>query len=133
MSTLKCRAALETALASMTPALQTAWENFPFSPVIGTPFQRCNILFAEPGNQEYGANYQELGYMNVTLYYPHGTGSADIVARAELIRQTFRRGASFTNSGLTVVISRTPEVTPSFNDGEFFVVSVRVRFYANAY
>ncbi len=133
MSVIKCRAALETALNAMTPALSTAWENVEFTPVLGTPYQRCTILFAEPGNDEYGRNYQELGFMQVMLYYPHGNGSSDAIARAELLRQTFRRGASFTNSGLTVVISRTPEVKPAFNDGEFYIVPVNIRFYANAY
>lgn len=133
MSVVKVRAALETAVSGMSPALSTSYENVPFTPVQGTPYQRLNILFAEPGNQEYGANYQELGFMQLTLFYPIETGIGAANARAELIRQTFKRGASFTNSGLTVVIERTPEVKPGVNDGSFYVLPVKIRFYANTY
>jgi hypothetical protein len=133
MSVVKVRAALETAVNTMTPGLQTAYENAPFKPTIGTPYQRCNILFAEPGNQEFGANYQELGFMQLTLFYPIETGAGAANARAELIRQTFRRGNSFQNGGLSVVIDKTPEVKPGANDGSFYVLPVRVRFYANTY
>lgn len=133
MSVVKCRGALEVAVNAMSPALATAWENVAFKPVTGQPYQRVSILFAEPGNEEYGPNYQELGYMQITLFYPHETGAGAAMARAELIRQTFKRGASFVNAGLTVVVSRTPEVMPAYNDGERFAVPVKVRFYANTY
>jgi hypothetical protein len=133
VSVVKCRAALEVAVNAMAPVIATAWENTKFSPVVEQPYQRVSILFAEPGNEEYGVNYQELGYMQITLFYPHETGSQAAMARAELIRQTFKRGSSFVNSGLTVVVSRTPEVMPAYNDGERFAVPVKIRFYANTY
>lgn len=132
MTAIRVRAALETAVLAMSPALSTAMENVPFTPVQGTPYQRVNVLFSEPGNQEYGGNYQELGYMQLTLFYPLETGSGAANARAELIRQTFKRGASFANSGLTVVIERTPEIKAGFNDGSFYVLPVKVRFYSNS-
>jgi len=36
MSVVSIRAALETALAAITPAMSTAYENAPFTPVNGT-------------------------------------------------------------------------------------------------
>lgn len=133
MSVVKCKAALETAVNAMTPSLPTAYENVPFMPVIGTAYQRLDIKFAEPGNQEYGGNYQEMGVMYLTLCYPTdaGTGASD--ARVELIRQTFKRGSSFSNAGLSVVIERTPEKKPGFNDGSFYIQPVAIRFFANSY
>ena len=133
MSVVKVRTALEAAISAMTPALQTAYENVPFTPTHGTPYQRVNVLFAEPGNQEYGANYQELGFMQITLFYPLETGTGAANARAELIRQTFKRGSSFQNGGLSVVIERTPEIRPGANDGSFYILPVRARFYCNSY
>lgn len=130
MSAIKIRAALETALNGMT-ALATNWENVAYTPIAGTPYQQVNILLAEPDNIEYGRTHRELGYMQVKLMYPLQVGSSTALTRAELIRSTFYRGASFTNSGVTVIIERTPEIGSGQVEGDRWAVPVRVRFFAN--
>lgn len=131
MSVVKIRAALETALNAMSPAVSTAWENMAFTPVAGTAYQRVNLLLATPENIEFGRHHREVGYMQVTLMYPLQVGTATVAARAELLRTTFYRGASFTASGVTVVIDQTPEVSPGSVEGDRYAVPVKVRFYAN--
>jgi len=132
MSVIKIRAALETAVAAMSPALATAWENAAFAPpVASTPYQQVFILWAEPENVEFGAGHRQRGILQITLRYPVSAGTGTVATRAELIRTTFYRGASFTYSGTTVVIDRTPEVVQGATDGDRFVVVVRVRFFAN--
>jgi len=130
MSVVACRAALETALNGMT-ALATAWENSPYTPIAGTPYQQVHILFADPDNLEYGRRHRELGYMQVKLMYPLQVGTATVAARAELIRTTFYRGASFTSGGVTVIVEKTPEVGSGQVEGDRWAVPVRVRFFAN--
>jgi hypothetical protein len=125
------RSALEVALNAMSPSLSSAWENAPFTPVTGTAYQKVQLLFAEPVNSEFGRNYRELGYMQVTLFYPLLVGAALPAARAELIRSTFYRGAAFTSSGVTVTVSNTPEVSPGSVDGDRFAIPVKVRFFSN--
>lgn len=131
MSVVKIRAALETALNAMSPALSTAWENAAFTPVAGTAYQQVNILFAAPDNMEFGSRHRELGYMQVRLMYPQAVGTSTVAARAELIRTTFYRGASFTNGGVTVIVEKTPEVGAGTIDGDRFVIPVKIRFFAN--
>lgn len=110
----------------------TSFENRAFKPpALSTPYQQVNILFAAPDNTEYGSRHRELGYMQVKLMYPQAVGTSVVAARAELIRTTFYRGASFTNSGVTVVIEKTPEVSPGSVDGDRWAVPVKVRFFAN--
>ena len=125
------RSALETALDGMSPTVDTTWENVPFEPTAGTAYQICNILFASPDNNEYGSRHQEQGYMQVKLMYPLDAGTADINTRAELLRITFARGNSFTRSGVTTVISRTPEVRAGQVEGDRWAVAVLIRFFAN--
>jgi hypothetical protein len=134
MSTVSIRAALETALNGMSPAIATAWENVPFTtPAESVPYQVAHIILAEPDNSVYGAEHRELGYMQVRLLYPLNAGSAAALTRAELIRDLFARGVSFQNSGISVIIMRTPEILPAtVEDGRYAVV-VRVRFYANIF
>lgn len=126
MSITAIRATLETALDGMTPAIQTAWQNVPFTPVVGTPYQRASLLLAEPDNREFGAGFQEQGFLQVDLCYPQSVGANTAEARAELLRTTFKRGTSLANG---ILISHTPEVKPGYNDGDRFVIPVRIRFH----
>jgi hypothetical protein len=125
MSISAIRSTLESALDGMTPALATAWQNVPFTPVVGTPYQRASLLLAEPDNQEFGASFQEQGFLQVDLCYPQSVGSNAVEARAELLRTTFKRGTSLGS----LTITATPEVKPAYNDGDRYVIPVRIRFH----
>jgi len=132
MSALLIRSALELALTAMTPSLQTAYENAKFTPVVGTPYQQVTLLLAEPANPVVGVDFHtELGFLQVDLKYPLSAGPGPATTRAELIRTTFHRGASFTASGVTVNIERTPEIMPGRVEEDRFVIPVRIRFYAH--
>ncbi len=131
MSLLAVRNALETALNAMSPALATAWENSPYTPVNGTPYQRVYLLAAEPDNPEMGGHVTERGFMQITLCYPLDAGPNAAMTRAELIRTTFPRGAAFTASGITTQVERTPEIAPALIEDDRYCVPVRVRFFAH--
>lgn len=131
MSAVKVRQGLEVALNAMSPALSTAWENSPFTPVAGTPYQRVTVLLAQPANPEIGDSYMEQGFMQVDLKYPLNAGPSAATARAELIRTTFYRGASFTASGVVTTIERTPEIMPGRVEEDRFVIPVRIRFFSH--
>lgn len=124
------RAALETALGSISPALATAYENALYVPVTGTPYQAVNLLCAQPNNIEIGPGYVEQGIFQVTLYYPKDAGPKDAQARVELIRTKFAVGASFAASGVTVNITATPEVAPARIEDDRYLVPIKIRFSA---
>lgn len=131
MSRSSVRQALETALNGISPALATAWENVPFEPVEGTPFQAAFLMAAEPDNPEIGGIYTERGYLQINLNYPLNTGPAAAEARAELIRDTFPRGAAFTADGITTTIERTPEIGSGRTEESRYFLPVRVRYFAH--
>lgn len=131
MSLASIRAALETALNGISPAIATAWENTSYTPVAGTPYQQVFLLTAEPANIEIGPGYIDRGIFQVSLFYPKDKGSQDAIARAELIRSTFPFGASFTSGTVTVNIIATPEIGPARPEDDRFMVPVRTRFSAH--
>jgi hypothetical protein len=132
MSSVLVKAALETALNGMSPSLSTAWECVDFAHDSGAIYQRVTVLFAKPENPVFGSDfYREIGFMQVDLFYPKKKGSGDAMARAELIRATFKRGNSFTQSGVTVIVDSTPEISNGYISGDRFVLPVIVNFYAN--
>ena len=57
MSTVLIRASLETALATMLPAIQTAYENVPFTGTVGVPYQQVALLMAAPLNPTMGSAF----------------------------------------------------------------------------
>lgn len=131
MSLAAVRAALETRLAAMAPALATAWENADFAPTGAAPYQQVFLMPAEPDNAVYGTNYQERGLLQVTLSYPLGAGVKDAVARAQLLRAQFQRGLSLVSGGVTVTIERTPEISQGVVEDDRYRLPVRIRWYAN--
>lgn len=131
MSRAAVRAALEGALAAMSPAMPTAWENVAFTPTPGTAYQRVNILFTTPLNDENTASYIEEGYLQVTLCCPINAGPGAADARVELIRSAFPRQKTLTSGGQAVTIHRTPAPMPSFIEGDRYCVPVKVPFFAH--
>lgn len=132
MSQSKIRAALEAALASLAPAIDTAWQNMPYKPVVDRPYQAAYLLPAEPNNYSMGdGSRQELGIFQVSLLYPPGQGTAAAGARAEMIATLFKRGASFTKGDVTVQIDRTPEIADGREDGDRWMVPVKIRYFCN--
>lgn len=131
MTQVAVRAALEVALNAMTPAIATAWENNAFAPpASSTPYQAAFVLWGTPDNPEMGASYFEQGIFQVSLFYPLQAGTSAAATRAGLLRALFRRGASFTNSGVVVTVRSTPEVSAGTVDGDRWFVPVKVRFSA---
>jgi hypothetical protein len=131
MSIESVRAALEAALNALSPPIQTAWENVPYTPADGVAFQRVTLIPASPGNDEISRSYVERGVFQITLAYPPGNGPRDAAARAELIRAAFYRGRSLVNGGLTVTIERTPEIgVGQIDPNGRWVVPVRLRYMA---
>ena len=134
MSAKAIRAALEAYLNTMSPALATAPENVNYTPTSGTPFQRINLLRANPENPTIGTtHYRELGVFQVSLHYPMNAGPSPAETRAELVRTHFKRGTTLTNSGITVTIDGTPTIASGFVDGDRWVVPVSIPYWANIF
>lgn len=132
MSQPTIRTVLESALASIKPDIDTAWQNVPYTPVTGRAYQAAYLLPAAPENYSMGDNSrQERGIFQVSLMYPSGQGTAAAGARAEMIAALFHRGASFTKDGITVQIERTPEIADGRADDDRWMVPVKIRYFCN--
>lgn len=136
MSIVKIRAALEKQLATVTPGLATAYENTPFTPAAGVPYQKVRLFPAETENPTYGDSFaRETGFMQVLLCYPatisDQQGSTAAGLQAERIRAAFPRGASFVVDGVTVQIDRKPSVYAGIIDSDRWCVPVRIRYFVN--
>lgn len=134
MSIVNIRTALESRLSTMSPALSTAWESVPFTPVTGTPYQQVNLLVNESQNPTIGGSmYRQMGIFQVTLSYPPGTGAKAAASRAEAVRSHFPRGLGLSSGGTNVLIDRTPSIAPAIIDGDRYRIPVSIYFSADIF
>ena len=125
------RRAIEKQLASITPALSTAFENVAFTPVAGTPYQRVNLLPNMPDDAQIGSRvYFERGIFQITLCFPVNTGPAACEARAQLVKDAFKRGTSMIEGAVTVIVINAPSVTTAMIDGDRFCIPISLRYQA---
>ena len=134
MSISSIRIALETHLNTISPAILTAYENVPFTPVTGVPYQKVFLLPATPANPTMGDGYyREQGIFQVTLLYPLQAGPKTAADKAEAIRTAFKRGTTLTYNSVKVIIDRTPEISEGRVDGDRWSVSIKIRWFASIF
>ena len=133
MSIVVIRAILETEVMTVKPLMQTSFENTLFVPTVGIPYQSITLISGKVQNPTIGDDFhREVGFLNLRLYYPIGNGSLDAATHAELLRSTFKRGATFAKDGITVVIKGTPELT-FMTDVDRYVAILKIYFYADIF
>jgi hypothetical protein len=134
MSIIAIRQALETHLATLTPALATAYENKDYVPVTGTPYQRVNLMPAQPDNSTMGQTfYREQGIFQVMLCYPNNQTTLAVQTRAEAIRTLFKRGTTLEQSGLKVHIINTPKIGIGFHDQDRYCIPITIYYLVDIY
>jgi hypothetical protein len=133
MSDTKIRQCFEARLALM-PALSTAYENVTFTPVTGTPYQKVNLLPAQPDNAALGDGYyREQGLFQVTLCYPNSGGAALAEARAELVIQHFKRATRMEKNNQAVLVTRTPSKAPAFVSGDRYCIPISIYYQSEIF
>jgi hypothetical protein len=134
MSLVKVRAALEQALATITPAVATAYENVAYSPVAGVPYQSAYLLPAATSNPTAGDGFYRLqGIFQVNVFYPLMAGNAAAATQAEKIQALFKRGATFTYGGVTVQVITTPTIGSGSMDIERWMIPIKVSWQADIF
>jgi hypothetical protein len=112
----------------------TSFQNAIYQPVAGVPYQEVHMVPFKPDEPTQGAGYyREHGLFQVTLVYPLGVGTGALLARAELIRSSFRRGSSFVSGGVTVQILETPEFGHLDGTEDSIRMPVKVYYSANIF
>lgn len=134
MSVYSISKAIEKKLAALSPALSTAYENVSFTPVLGTPYQDVRIFPANPDNSSIGGgHYLEIGFVQIMVCYPAGTGKKLAQERAQAIKAHFKRGVTLTEDSINVTIIRTPTVGGALVDGDWYKVPVSIYYQADVF
>ncbi|OUT11838.1 hypothetical protein B9N62_02670 [Campylobacter concisus] len=123
---LQIRQTLEKAVLAVTPAIDTAFENTPFKPRAGEPYQQLYFLPAKPEAAVIDDSISEvLGVFQITLRYPAGEGVKNVLERARLYEKAFKVGVKLENE---VFITAPTSVNILGVDGDRYGVAVSIYF-----
>jgi len=127
------RGLLRVQLNTISSGFPTAFENSPFVPVVGTPWQWATLLPAQTEDPSYGDGFKrEVGIFQVMLSFPKAEGPDNLQARGEILLQGFRRGTSLVQGNVAVKMIRSPYLGPPMPpDGVWYRVPVSVPFIAD--
>lgn len=129
MSLPAIRRAFERYLGLISTGIATAYQNDDFTPNLGSPYQRADLLSNTPDNQEMGSrSYNERGLFQITLAYPYGKGSGAADARAQIIRLHFKRGLTLVEQGLLINVIKTPRVAPAMIEEGRYVLPITIEW-----
>jgi hypothetical protein len=124
------RAALETRLASLAPAIPIVWQQkvAPKSLDVTKPYAKAFVMRAL--NQTLGIREKTTrhrGFLQVSLCYPTGKGMAPVEAQAQAVVAHFPAGLVLEEDGAKIRIRGKPSVADPVSDDPI-VVPVTIRY-----
>lgn len=130
---LNIKKAFEKRLATLSPAIATAYEGVSFTPTTA-PYQRVMLVPSQPINPTMGTeHYREVGSFQVFLNYPANKGSGEAIARASQIRTLFKRGTTLIEDSTEVKILTTPQISGNSIVQDRIVVPVIISYIADVF
>lgn len=111
MAIKQTKRAVERHLSLLSPSLPTAYEASKFNPP-STMYQVIRYSINPPDDPVLGTGYyRERIQMQVFVVGPINEGTGDVLDRAELIRNQFKKGTFLTEDGVDIHILSTPQIS----------------------
>lgn len=129
MSLNKVYTAFITKINTLTPLIDTAYENKDYIPTTGKEYQEVYIL-PSSNNVPYinETSYKMEGLVQITLCYPINEGRSKAMDRANLYMGLFPVGTVLTIDSLKIRIKGVPQITNLGVDTGRYKIALRVGF-----
>ncbi len=113
-------------------AAQIAWPNDEFTPTIGTKFLRPTVIPGETLSPGASADSSEdhQGLLDVSLFYPAGSGALSPQRDASIILKHFKKDTSMLRSDVTVTVSKAPWREAAIQETDWYHVPLRIPYRA---
>jgi hypothetical protein len=110
MAVFETQSALIKHLNTLSPALPTAYESASFTVPSGL-YQRVQFRISPPDDPVFGTGYyRERVEMQIFVYGDSNKGTGEVLQRAELIRQHFKKSTTLVESDLYIHVLETPQI-----------------------
>lgn len=131
MSLNKVYTAFITKLNTLTPLIDTAYENKDYVPITGKEYQEVYIL-PSSNNVPYinETSYEMEGLVQITLCYGYDEGRSKAMDRANLYMGLFPVGTVLTIDTLKIKIKGVPQITNLGVVNGRYKIALRVGFLA---
>lgn len=134
MAILEIKRAAERHLSNLSPAVSTAWEGVSFNPPANQMYQRVQFLVRAVTDPVLGKGFhRENISLQVFISGMANKGSAEVLARAELVREHFAKGTTFLESDIRVHVLRTPQISGTSISGDRIICPVLIELVAEVY
>ena len=128
---IEIKQAFENKINSITPTIQTAYENVTFTPTAGVPYQELYLIPATNDNIFVsGDGFISYGIFQITLKYPTGKGTKDILDRVRLYLGNFKSGDNLVQDGITINILNTPKFVNLGMSGDRIIYAISINYQA---
>lgn len=133
MAIIEIKRAAERHLNNLTPSVPTAWEGVSFTPT-EILYQRVQFNIRPPTDPVLGTGFhREQMTMQVFVVGPINKGTAEIINRAELIRNHFSKGLTMLEDGIRIHVLNTPQVTGTSVASDRVICPVLIELVAEVY
>lgn len=128
---IEIKQAFEEKINTITPLIATASEGASFSPTVGVPYQELYLIPATNDNIFVsGEGFISYGIFQITLKYPTGKGTKDILNRVKLYLDNFKSGDNLVQGGITTNILNTPKVVNLGTSGDRIIYVISINYQA---
>lgn len=118
--------ACERRLATLSPAIPTAYENVAFTPPTGM-YLRTQFTVQDPEDPTFGTGYyRERITFQVFICEELNKGTTTANTKAEAIRSLFAKGTTLTEDGYRVHVLQTPQIAGSAVTTDRLVVPILI-------
>lgn len=134
MAIVDIKRAAERYLNGLTPTVQTGWENVSFDPPKDQLYQRVQFLVQTPEDPVLGTGfYRERVTMQVFVVGMINKGTSEVLSRAELIRDRFKKGLVLVENNVRIHVLRTPQVSGTAIASDRIICPVIIELVAEVY
>lgn len=118
--------ACERRLATLSPAIPTAYENVAFTPPTSL-YLRTQFTVQNPDDPVFGRGYyRERITFQVFVCEELNKGTANANSKAEAIRTLFTKGTSLAEDGYVIHVLQTPQIAGSAVTTDRLVIPVMI-------
>jgi len=125
-------AALDDNLNTMVAKPPVAWENRPFTPVMGTLYIRPTHLPAITEPETIGSSGEDLniGIYQIDVFSESGKSKKELLEMADQVVDQFKHGKILTYNGVNVEIESVSLRSFNNNSDGWYQVAIEVKYYS---
>lgn len=133
MPIAETKRAAERHLSTLTPAIPTGYEGVKFDPPT-TMYQRVQLSIRPPDDPVLGTGYyRERIQFQVFIVGEINKGTGEVLARAELVRNHFKKSTFLAEGDIRIHVLATPQISGSAIVQDRVVVPVLIDLVAEVF